>query len=435
MSFLERHSGGAGFRLAKILSGAAFLALAFPEGLVSTVAPLEKGVETFILEAPQLQEELAHERALREGERSLKRRRFPQVRTSFEESFVQGGLDSGFLSSVRVEIPLFQKGKPSLLWKEARLERKAYEEVRRKLQVERALEFRLAYHEAQGIRTRLARLLEKGEILEKLTRRERGLVLEKIKPIGELDQFFEERLSVEEKRLFAKARIEALLAKMAYLTGLEEKTLVIPEERGGLPPKLSEEAFERLKEEALRNHPDLVRLELEIARQAALLSLKRREWLPEVSAFSAYTQDPRFSGNEDQLFAGVRVTWDVWDFGALHYEAKKEAALLAELEAKSGNRKALLALKIEETFRSYEAAYAAWETRASYLDFQKAVLLGKKKEGLRSGVLSAKEFLLARLRFLDQEISLSEAREEALKKEAELFFALGLAQAKAGIWL
>ena len=42
--------------------------------------------------------------------------------------------------------------------------------------------------------------------------------------------------------------------------------------------------------------------------------------------------DPRFIGNENQLFGGVEARWKLWDFGANRHSVEKEEALQFHLK-------------------------------------------------------------------------------------------------------
>lgn len=408
----------------KIAGGIFLFVLVSQNSVISTLAPIREWVQTVRIYSPEVREELAHELALKEAELASRSRRLPQIRTSFQESFVQSSSDSGFLSTARVEIPLFQKAKPYYSWKMARLEREVYGTTRVKNQIERILRFRMAYYDAKSYREKLPKLLVERDLLHELIQRQSGMVIDKVKPLDQMEEVYRRWVLLDGTVQNTEAKLAVLMQEIAYLTDFNQNLSL----DGRIPDPshpLSEEEFEKQKKETLAHHPDIVMIQAEIEKQNAKLGLTKADWLPEISALSTYSRDPRFAGNENQLFGGVEVRWDIWDFGANHHEIKKEKSLLEELKEKSENQKQQIALKMEEAFRYYQAAYSVWKGTQGYLEFQEELLKSSERQ-YREGEVSWKDLAISRIHYLDQAVAFEDARADALKKEAQLSFALGL---------
>ena len=408
----------------KILGGALLFLLISQESVISMLAPVRELAQTIHIYSPDIQEELAHELALKEAELSSRAQMLPQIRTSFQEYFVQSSTDSGFLSNARVEVPLFQKAKPYYAWKIAKIERRSYKTTRIKNQIERIFRFRTANYEAQSCHKKLPKLLVERDLLSKLMERQSGMVIDKVKSLDQMDDVYRRWVLLDQTIQNTKAKLAVLDEEIAYLANSGSQISLA----SGIPDPsrpLSENEFETQKEEALIRHPDIATLQMEIEKQSAKLGLVKADRLPEISAVSIYGRDPRFVGNEDQIFGGIEVRWNIWDFGANRHEIRKENSLLREMQVKLENQKQKIALKMDEAFRFYQAAYSIWRNAQSYLEFQNERLKSSERQ-YHQGQISWNEFTLSQIHYLDQTVAFEEAKADALTKAAQLDFVFGL---------
>jgi len=407
----------------KILGGALLFLLISQESVFSILAPGRELAQTIDISSPGIQEELAHEVALKEAELSSKAQMFPKIRSTFQEYYVQSNTDSGFLGNARIEVPLFQKAKPYYAWKMARIERRFFQTTRVKNQMERILRYRSASYEAQSCRKKLPKFLVEQDLLSKLMERKSGMVIDKVTSLDQMDDVYRRWASLDQVIQNTKAKLAILEEEIAFLanSGIQ---ITQGDDLSDPSKPLSEKEFETQKEEALIHHPDISTLQMDIEKQSSKVGVAKADWLPEVSAVSMYSRDPRFAGNQDQVFSGVEVRWDIWGFGASRHEIRKENSRLREMRMKLENQKQEMALKMDEAFRFYQAAYSIWKNAQSYLEFQKELLKSMERQ-YHGGKISRNEFTLGQIRYLDQTIAFEEAYSDALTKEAQLNYVLG----------
>lgn len=409
----------------KFVTGTMLLILPFPHELRSALAPIGEWMNAVKINAPALKEELAHERAMKSARQAAEREVLPGVKVFMEQSRVQSDLDSGFLTNARIEIPIFNKTKDYLAAKTAILEEQIYGAQRRKAQCERLFEMRSDYAELQFLFKTLPFLLEKQEIINGIVEGETRLNVEKIKPLDDLGQFYQEKILLDQTLDMTKARLEVLKSKMTYASGINNQTLDFAGSIQDSLPNEPENDRTHWVNVAISNNAEILTLALEARKQAVQVSLAKREYLPEISAFSTYARDPRFVRNENQVFAGVQVRLDLWSFGSNWEKVKEQKALLEEAEAKFENKKIVLAIQVEESFREYLAAYRAFKAYETYHEFQKKVMQSWD-ERYEEGEVSRRERLFARARFLNTEIAFESAKKEALQKEAGFYRAVGI---------
>ena len=357
-------------------------------------------------------------------------RQFPEFKARFEESGVRSSADSGFLTAAQIEMMIFKKNKTRLLKQMSELDYRQYRIRRNELEIERLFEFRAIDFASRRTLADLRVWNEKEKIFNELVGREKKLVDEKLKPVDDLEDFYKGQLLSAQSFGELESRQELLKEEIFYLTD-GKTSFDFKAVRIKTPDAVLEKNLPQLKERALAAHPMIQAFEEEAKKQAMKIGLARREYLPEVSAFSNYGHDPRFSGNENQFFAGVRVNWDVWDFGAKNHEIKKEKSLLQESEIKLVNAKRKQSLKINGAVRVYRSSRVILKAYRARLEFQKDMM---KRQGrrFREGRISRKEYLSARLYFLDGLLKFQEAREKALTSKAALLFRLGLKDFEEG---
>lgn len=420
---------GFGLRVGFIRAGVFLLIVSSARADLSLGAPPREILGMVTQDSPELESEVAHELALKEHEHSARAESRPQTKAHFGEQFVQSDTDSGFLTSGRVELTLFQKTRRRLLLKISQLERANYQMFRRGLRADRALRFALAYNEAQGILAKLPKLQEKKELILELVEREKTLVKERLKTSDEVNQLRKSLLLLDQTVRHGRARFETLQAMVSYLANVEDQGKGVIKESGEPLPIEWMEDFGRWKSRALAIHPEIARLETEIQKQQTKVHIAQRDWLPEISLVSSYIRDPRFGGNENQLFGGVEAKWDILDFGASRHEARKEKALTHELKAKLRDTSKKFSLGIDEAFRFYKASHSIWMSHKSYVASQRESLESLRRR-FQEGEISWKKFTLSRIGFLDEEIALETAKEEVFRRESLLVFALGFAGAE-----
>ena len=249
------------------------------------------------------------------------------------------------------------------------------------------------------------------------------MVIDKVTSLDQMDDVYRRWASLDQVIQNTKAKLAVLEEEIAFLvnSGIQ---ITQGDDLPDPSKPLSEKEFETHKEEALIHHPDISTLQMNIEKQSAKVGVAKADWLPEVSAVSMYSRDPRFAGNQDQVFSGVEVRWDIWDFGANRHEIRKENSLLREMRVKLENQKQEMALKMDEAFRFYQAAYSICKNALSYLEFQKELLKSMERQ-YHGGKISWNEFTLGQIRYLDQTIAFEEAHSDALTKEAQLNYLLG----------
>ncbi len=408
-------------------SAAAFFifSLGCPADVISMIAPWSPWRQPMLRQSPEIKEEMAGEAVFREDEFAARSRKFPEIKLSTDQSFGRSETTDGFLSGFMLEVPLFNKTKNFLSAQISKFEREGYQIHRRELTRKRISRFLRTYYEARRLAGELAMLDEKIKIFENLIGRESQLVQEKMKFPGELDSFYRERLKTKRAIAHAQVQIESLRALMIYMAGANsgETMNLEPLDDATIIP-VPDHQFERWKQKSLENQPGLLAAKLRIKTQQAKAAMARRDWMPEISAFSSYSHDPRFLGNENQIFSGIRVKWNIWDFGAGRHEARKEAATLKKMDAQLKNQESRFKLRVEKVIAEYRAAYGLWEESKNYSQFQKT--FSKKQEELfEAGKISLKQMMLSRIQWLNQQIVHQEAIEEVLKRQIELTQTLG----------
>ena len=230
-------------------------------------------------------------------------------------------------------------------------------------------------------------------------------------------------MSVDEEVERVKARLGTTKAVMGYLSSSIDPNLFV--ETGGEPPSLDiVQDFEKHKANVVISHPEAVKLMLEIDKQHIKSRIASMEGMPEIAGVSSYSHDPRFSGNENQLFGGIEAKWNLWDSGANRYDVEKEESLSRELEAKLENTRSECLLGIDETIRLYEASYNIWEDNRSYAALRRKFLASVRRRFLK-GEASWKDLTLERIKYIDCKMASEKAKEDVFKKEAGLILALG----------
>lgn len=419
--FMKRYNKA----LFKMTTTAILLILLFPQELRSTVAPIYEWVNAVKHQAPALKEEIAHELAMRSARQAAKREALPAIKVFAEYAHVQSELDSGFLSNIRAEVPIFNKTRDYLGAKTATLDEQIYTSQRTKAQLERLFEIRSNYAELQYLFNVMPLLLEKQEIMNQMVDSETRLNVEKIKPLDDLGQFYQEKIMFDQTLALAQARFETLKSRMTYASGTNNQTLDFTSLSQEILPNAPEEDMAHWVNTAVLSNPEILKLELEVKKHEIQVSLAKREYLPEVSAVSTYARDPRFVRNENQIFAGVQVRLDLWSFGANWERIKEQKALLEEIEATLENKKKELAIRVEESFRDYLAAYMAFKAYENHREFQKKAMQSWEQR-FESGEVSRRERSFARARFLNVEIAFENAKKEALQKEAGFHSMVGI---------
>ena len=374
--------------------------------------------------SPELTEEKRHEIALQNSEAASRARIFPGIDANLAEDYVRGDTDSGFLSSIQLKIPLFKKEQTGLFLRSSQLERESYAATRSNSLAERLYRFRLAYYEAHSMLALLPDLAVKKKLLTELVKQQKELLKEKLKDSDDLDRFYNDLISVDEDIEHAKVRLGTARAIMEYLSnGIDPKALFV--ETSGEPPSLDViGSLEKHKADMIASHPEMVKLRLELDKQKINRQIVSMKNMPEISGISSYVHDPRFNGNENQLFGGVEARWNLWDFGANKYDIEKEEALSHELEAKLNNTRSKRLLTIDEAICLYEASYKIWEDYKLYTAFRRKFLASVRRCFLK-GEVSLKELVLERIKYINYKMASEKAMEDVFKKEATLIFTLG----------
>ena len=374
--------------------------------------------------SPELVQEKAHDVYLERSEAVNRAKSMARLDANLVEEYVRVDTDSGFLSSAQIRVPILKKDHSGFFLKASQLERESYAAFRKGSLADRLYRFRLAYYEVQGISERLPDLLVKRRLLAELAERQRGLLKERLKDSEELNRFYDGLTAVDEEIERSRVRLGTEMAIMRYLSdGINSNAPFI--ETAGEPPPLDiVQDIERRKADLIMSHPETVRLSFELDKQNIKSRIASMEGMPEISGVSAYAHDPRFSGNENQLFGGIEAKWGLWDFGANRHEVEKEEALSRELMVKLENTRDERLLTVDEAIRLYTASYKIWRNRKSYTAFRRRFLAGARRRFLNDEA-SWKDLALERIRYINVKMASEEAREGAFKNEANLIFALG----------
>jgi len=231
----------------------------------------------------------------------------------------------------------------------------------------------------------------------------------------------------------AKAAFEQQLLDTAYLAGVSAES--IRPSAGKTIPKLevlSDEAVERLTasvEGALKASSDLKHLERSVEDADQMVTIANAKLKPKVNFESGLTQfqlDERgVRQDEELLFAGVAITWNIWD-GA---ESRGQA-----IEARS--RVELARMQIDQAKRNLDAdlknARRGIEIAKLNLEIEEALLsqgelrLEKVRRELEAGDTSQQGLIGAERGMLIQELSTVRARAGYLNSVTYLASLLGL---------
>lgn len=372
---------------------------------------------------PEVTIEAAHEQALRETIESARALQFSHPRLSVDESYVGSETDDGFSTSGQLEIPLFQKRQNLFLEKIACLDLEGYQAHRDGFAAQRLQRFYSLFYELQTLRANFSRLVHKKDILFEFIKRETTLVRDKLKTSEELQEFQRSYNLMAPLIEETKEREKALQVRLLYLTGQKADDFRPWETVIDCSPIPLEE-LDSLRSQIQEANPEIRRLRAEQEKQQIKADIAGRKRRPEISVVTSYRHDPRFVNNTDQIFAGIHLRWDLWDFGFQRHEMKKEKALLTELDSKITAEQQQRLLRVDEAFSAYKVSHAIWRTHLSNLSLQKESLKTIQQR-FQHGESSWKELFSTKLRLLEGEMMTEKAMEKMLKDKTELLLITG----------
>lgn len=144
------------------------------------------------------------------------------------------------------------------------------------------------------------------------------------------------KAAADQAALRADAAVHVAQANLVTLLGLPDGTeLALADDLPGTPPALAQ-SLEEAQRRALATRPELTSAREQIAAAEKARRAARTDYLPDVRAFASWehlTGTQPFQPENSEL-VGVRLSWNVWDWGATHQavleaEHKKARAELA----------------------------------------------------------------------------------------------------------
>lgn len=335
--------------------------------------------------------------------------------------------------SVGLAVPLELGGKRRRRIELARAEFEAAEAEVADRERRLANEVRASYAEALASIRELGTLEELNNIDLQTTRFIQARVNEGETAPIELNQLRVEVERLRSRRALVEGRLQASLLKLKSLTGVPANELVRLREDiaspGVAPPPTS---LERATDIALRGRPDLklARLNVEVAQ--AGLRLARSYGVPDVTAFTKYSQgrsvfDDTPVGvltDRDKLVTfGVSVGIPIFN---RNQGGKAEAtAAITQAQRRLEFVEAIVRSEVQSAFARYEAARAAVST------FEQGVI-PRSTENIRTiraayqiGAFSITDLLVEQRRLVDAQREFTEALAEQYRALADIQAAIG----------
>lgn len=145
------------------------------------------------------------------------------------------------------------------------------------------------------------------------------------------------KAAADQAALRADAAVHVAQANLVTLLGLPDGTeLALADDLPAAPPALAQTLAEAQRR-ALATRPELATARAQIAAADQARRAARTDYLPDVRAFATWehlTGTQPFQPEDSEL-VGVRLSWNVWDWGATHQavleaEHKKSRAELAQ---------------------------------------------------------------------------------------------------------
>lgn len=167
---------------------------------------------------------------------------------------------------------------------------------------------------------------------------DRAITFRKAESTTDIDvlRFRSAKAAADQAALRADAAVQVAEAGLVTLLGLPEGTqLALSDDLPPTPPALSQ-SLEDAQRRALTARPELVTARAQIAAADKARRAARTDYLPDVRAFATWehlTGTQPFQPENEEL-VGVRLAWNVWDWGSTHQavleaEHKKTRAELA----------------------------------------------------------------------------------------------------------
>lgn len=167
---------------------------------------------------------------------------------------------------------------------------------------------------------------------------DRAITFRKAESTTDIDvlRFRSAKAAADQAALRADAAVQVAEAGLVTLLGLPEgTTLALSDDLPATPPGLTQ-SLEDAQRRALTARPELVTAREQIAAADKARRAARTDYLPDVRAFATWehlTGTQPFQPENEELI-GVRLSWNVWDWGATHQavleaEHKKTRAELA----------------------------------------------------------------------------------------------------------
>lgn len=168
---------------------------------------------------------------------------------------------------------------------------------------------------------------------------DRAITFRKAEASTDIDvlRFRSAKAAADQAALRADSAVHVAEAGLVTLLGLPEGSpLTLADDLPASPPALSQ-SLEDAQRRALSTRPELVSAREQIAAADKARRAARTDYLPDVRAFATYehlTGTQPFQPEHEEL-VGVRLSWNVWDWGATHQavveaEHKKTRAELAQ---------------------------------------------------------------------------------------------------------
>ena len=294
-------------------------------------------------------------------------------------------------------------------------------------------EVRTLYAEALASLRELGTLEELNSIDLQTTRFIQARVNEGETAPIELNQLRVEVERLRSRRSLVEGRLQASLLKLKSVTGVPASELVRLKEDISSPGLVSPPAsIESATEIALRSRPDLklARLNVEVAQ--AGLRLARSYGVPDVTAFTKYSQGRSIFDDtpvgvlrdRDKLLTfGVSIGIPVFN---RNQGAKAEAtAAITQAERRLEFAEAVVRSEVQSAYARYEAARAAVSTFEQGVIPRSAENIRTIRAAYQIGAFSITDLLVEQRRLVDAQREFTEALAEQYRALADIQAAIG----------
>jgi outer membrane protein TolC len=342
--------------------------------------------------------------ALQHKEKSLFKEMLPDVSASWSGKEVYENYTDSYVASVSINQSLFQGKRAFTSWKMSILDTKfASLDLIRQYQ---SMTYR--------VKTAWYELLKTKALLE-----ESNQSLERLKQhASNAEHFFKEgwiwRTDVleaqvkvargEQAKIVAENNVARAIARLNILMHRDvNATISVQDELSWSPHEWS---FDKAKDCALKNRPDLIQAQLDLKKNQHLLTIERSSFYPNISAQASWKRSDRnldmHTGVED-LAAQVTASWSIWEWGKTVESVAAAKSNIQKSKLSIQKTKDQLLLEIQEAWLSLQES----EKKVNVLE----QALAQGEENYRVNIIRYRERLGTAKDVLDAQDLLTSTRE------------------------